>query len=85
MIHDALGIKLLYQLRVGLSPLKCHKKNHNFMDTQDDWCMCLPAPEDTQHFLLKCTLFSVQREKLILSVNNLLANTNLLHLIDDYK
>ena len=84
-LHDALGIKFLYQLRVGLSPLKCHKKNHNFMDTPDDWCMCLSAPEDTQHFLLKCTLFSVQRGKLILSVNNLLASTNLLHLIDDYK
>ena len=25
-IHDPLGIKFLYQLRVGLSPLKCHKK-----------------------------------------------------------
>ena len=55
------------------------------MDTPDDWCMCLSAPENTQHFLLKCTLFSVQREKLIISVNNLLANTNLLHLIDDYR
>ena len=83
-LYDTLGIKILYQLRVGLSPLKCHK-NHNFMDTPDDWCICLSAPEDTQHFLLKCTLFSVQRVKLISSVNNLLANTNLLHLIDDYK
>ena len=55
------------------------------MDTPDDWCICLSAPEDTQHFLLKCTLFSVQRVKLISSVNNLLANTNLLHVIDDYK
>ena len=84
-LHDALGIKLLYQLRVGLSPLKCHKKNHNFVDTPNDWCNCLSAPEDTQHFLLKCTLFSVQRVKLISSVSNLLANTNLHHLINDYK
>ena len=29
-IHDHCGIKLLFQLRVGLSPLKGHKKNHNF-------------------------------------------------------
>ena len=55
------------------------------MDTPDDWCICLSAPEDTQHFLLKCTLFSIQRVKLISSVNNLLANTNLIDLIDDYK
>ena len=84
-LHDALGIKYLYQLRVGLSPLKCHKKNHSFVDTPDDWCMCLSAPEDTQHFLLKCTLFSVQINKLMSSVNNLLANTNLLGLVNNYK
>ena len=80
-----MGIKLLYQLRVGLSPLKCHKKNHNFVDTPNDWCDCLSAPEDTQHYLLKCTLFSIQRVKLISSVRNLLANTNLRHLINDYN
>ena len=84
-IHDPLGIKFLYQLRVGLSPLKCHKKSHNFLDTPNDWCECLSAPEDTQHFLLKCTFFFVQRQKLLTSVNNLLINTNLLHLIHDYK
>jgi hypothetical protein len=84
-LHDTVGIKILYQLRVGLSPLKCHKKIHNFMDTPDDWCICLSAPEDTQHFLLKCTLFSVQRVKLLSLVNNLLANTNLIDLMDDYK
>ena len=84
-LHDALGIKFLYQLRVGLSPLKCHKMNHNFIDTLNDWCMSLSAPEDTQHFILRCTLFSVQRVKLISSVSNLLGNTNLIHLIDDYK
>ena len=82
-LHDTLGIKLLYQLRVGLSSLKCHKKNHNFVDTPDDWCDCMSAPEDTRHFLLKCTIFSVQRVQLISSVINLLANTNLHHLFND--
>ena len=84
-LHDALGIKLLYQLRVDLSTLKCHKKNHNVMDTANDWCAFLWAREDTQHYLLKCTLFSVQRVKLISTVTNLLANTNFHHLINDYK
>ena len=45
----------------------------------------MSAPEDTNHFLLKCTVFSVQRVKLISTVTNLLANTNLYHLITDYK
>ena len=84
-LHDTIGIKFLYQLRVGLSPLKCHKKSHNFLDTPDDWCECLSAPEDTQHYLLKCSLFSFERRKLIAYVNNLLINTNIRHLIDDYK
>ena len=84
-LHDTTGTKFIYQLRVGLSPLKCHKKRHNFVDTADDWCDCRSAPEDTQHYLLKCTLFSIQRQKLIASVNNLLINTNICHLIDDYK
>ena len=37
-IHDSIGIKWIFQLRVGLSPLKSHKKLHNFRDTQDDTC-----------------------------------------------
>ena len=45
----------------------------------------MSAPEDTHHFLMKCTLFSVQRVKLISTVSNLLANTNIHHLINDYK
>ena len=35
-IHDPLGVKWLFQLRVGLSPLYEHKKNHNFIDTPSD-------------------------------------------------
>ena len=30
-IHDPLGIKRLFQLRIGLSPLLEHKKKHNFL------------------------------------------------------
>ena len=32
-IHDYEGIKRLFQLRERLSPLKNHKKLHNFVDT----------------------------------------------------
>ena len=32
-IHDPKGLKRLFQLRVGLSPLRYHKKYYNFRDT----------------------------------------------------
>ena len=32
-IHDPKNMKRLFQLRVGLSPLRHHKKRHNFKDT----------------------------------------------------
>ena len=44
-IHNTLGLKCLYQLRVGLSPLKCHTKRHNFIHTPSDCCECYCAPE----------------------------------------
>ena len=82
-IHNPLGLKYIFQLRVGLSPLKCHKKRHNFIDTPSDWCDCHCALETTQHYLLKCSLFLIQRQKLTLSVSNLILNNQLLHILDD--
>ena len=38
-IHDPIRLKWLFQLRVGLSPLYAHKKNHNFSDTLCDKCI----------------------------------------------
>ena len=35
-IHNPNGIRWIFQLRVGLSPLKSHKKRHNFQDTPVD-------------------------------------------------
>ena len=32
-LHDPDGVKFIYQLRVGLSPLREHKNRHNFLDT----------------------------------------------------
>ena len=34
-IHDALGLRYLFQLRVNLSPLRSHKMRHNFCDTPE--------------------------------------------------
>ena len=50
-IHDPLSLKRIFQLRVGLSPLKCHKKSHKFIDTPNDWCDCHCARESTKHIL----------------------------------
>ena len=73
-IHNPIGIKYIYQLRVGLSCLKAHKKSHNFKDTPDDNCLCCTGREDLTHFLLKCPLFSNQREKLLRTVNPILTD-----------
>ena len=73
-IHDCLGIKRLFQLRVGLSALKSHKYRHNFQDTQSDLCDCRTNVEDTEHYLLHCPLFSSMRHSLINSINIVLNN-----------
>ncbi len=53
-VHDPKGLKHIFQLRIGLSYLKSHKKNHKFTDTPTDRCDCNCAPEDTRHFLFHC-------------------------------
>ena len=58
------GIRWIFQLRVGLSPLKNHKKLHNFQDTDDDTCQCTLHAETTCHFLLKCPNFNSHRQEL---------------------
>ena len=74
-IHDPKGIKFIFQLRLGLSPLISHKKRHNFLDTPSDWCDCLSAPEDTSHFILHCTKFNSSRLKLLNDLNFILFYT----------
>ena len=68
-IHDS-GLKWIFQLRVGLSHLRAHKKRHKFIDTPSDLCHCLKSSETTEHFLLECSLFDTHRRDLI----NLLEN-----------
>ena len=59
--HDPKGLSHLTQLRVGLSKLNFHKFQHNFRDTINPMCPSNDGIEDTQHFLLLCPSFSVQR------------------------
>ena len=70
-INDRQGLKHIFQLRVGLSLLKSHKKSHNFIDTPSDWCECNSAPENTYHYLLQCHLFHFPRIELINSITSI--------------
>ena len=66
-IHNK-NLNYLYQLRVGLSPLRAHKFRHNFLDTPNDLCSCQSGIESNIHFLLKCPQFTTQRELLMNTV-----------------
>ena len=76
-IHDPNRLKWIFQLRVGLSPLKYHKKRHNFSDTPIDTCLCSNSPESTIHFLLYCLLYTNARVTLLNSVNAILLSNGL--------
>ena len=71
-IHNPTCIRWIFQLRVGLSPLKGHKTRHNFADTPNDTCRCSLNAETTQHFLLECPIFNVHRQELFELVDSIL-------------
>ena len=64
-----------FQLRVGLSPLKRHKKSHKFTGYENelsDTCNCLTGLETTCYFLLHCPNCIVHRKILFGTVNPIL-------------
>ena len=79
-IHDPIGIRCLFQLRVSLSPLRSHKKHHNFIDTPSDICLCNQGIENTNHFLFECLFYTHQRAILAVSVIQILQKYNLNYL-----
>ena len=76
-VHDPIGLRYLFQLRVSLSPLRRHKNRHNFIDTPSDICHCNQGVEDTSHFLFFCPSYVTQRANLATSVNEILLKNNL--------
>ena len=76
-LHYPIGLRYLFQLRVGLNPLRSHKSRHNFIDTPSDICHCNQGVEDTSHFLLFCPLYVNQRATLLTSVNEILLKHDL--------
>ena len=84
-INDPTGIRYLFQLRLGLSPLKSHKVRHKFIDTPSDVCICNTGAEDTEHFLFKCPFHATKRASLATEVVPILIRNNLNHLSSDEK
>ena len=78
-IHDPIGLKWLFQLRVVLSPPYAHKKNQNFSDTPCDKCDVCKRTENLEHFFLHCIRFTVTRRTLLNSVLTLNVNFNQLN------
>ena len=76
-IHDPLALRYLFQLRLGLSPLRSHKKRYNFADTPSDECLCREGPEDTRHFFLFCPFYEIHRTALINDVNQVLSDCSI--------
>ena len=77
-IHDSLGIRRLFQLRVRLSPLLSHKSTHKFLDTPSDKCITCNRTENLEHFFLYCT-------HVFTSTKSLKINFELLELRDVIK
>ena len=70
--HDPKGLSHLTQLRVGLSKLNFHKFKHNFRNTINPMCPKSDGIEDTEHFLLLCSSFDLQRLDLLAGIVELL-------------
>ena len=79
-IHDPLGLRYLFQLRVGLSHLRYHKKSHNFSDNPSEICLCRNGVEDINHYLFYCPLYGPMRATLAGCVIPILQKYNIIHL-----
>ena len=76
-VTDKVGLRRLAQLRVGLSDLRDHRKNHHFLNCPVATCACSQGNETTEHFLLECNRFSTERVVLMASLSQALPNTDL--------
>ena len=76
-IHDPISLRHLFQLRVGLSKLRHHKKRHNFSDTPSDTCICNNGVEDTDHFFLHCPFYNTHRVELRAKVSSILSRNDI--------
>ena len=78
-----LVVLIFYLNWAGFSPLKGHKKNHNFVNTPSEICDCGGCNEDTIHFFNECALFATISTKFLSSTSNILINNNFEHVSQD--
>ena len=70
---------------MNLSPLRSHKKRHNFADTSSDICSCNQGIEETRHFLFECSRFATHRAGLAVTVTDVLHRNNLIDLANNLE
>ena len=73
-------LRHLFQLRLGLSQLRYHKKRHGFKDTVTDKCLCKLGIEDSHHFFLVCPFYANHREVLKSKIEKILHDNEITEL-----
>ena len=81
-IHDRNGLPLLTRLRVNFSDLREHRFNHSF-NCLNPSCKCCTEDESTEHFLLRCPLYSTTRQTLLSNLA-IAVNDEILNLPHDH-
>ena len=81
LVYDPDSLRTIFQLRLGLSPLRSHKKPHNFIHTPSDICPCKHGVEDIHHFIISCPFYDnlraapvndmIQRNSVVLPGNEI--------------
>merc|ERR1711964_535569 len=73
-IQDRHGLRLLTRMGVEFSDLREHRFDHNF-NCPTPVCKCGTESESTEHFLLRCPLFSLHRLTLFSNIASAVNNT----------
>ena len=68
------ALKLLTYLRLNFSHLIEHQFRHKYKDTINPMCSCSFEPEITDHYLVRCKLYTDLRLDIL---NDIYAITNL--------
>ena len=71
-IYNPTLLRHLFQLRLGLSQLRYHKKRHGFKDTATDKCICKEGTEDTHHYFFLCPFYDNHRLVLTSEIEKIL-------------
>lgn len=74
-VCDLLGENLFSRLRANFSHLREYKFRHSFADTINSMCACRAEVETTEHILLCCHFYSIQRSELFDNLEKALTQT----------